>query len=101
MSYPVCQGTALIITQGRNHGASICRVEGIVRPQSLCSMVYSVLSVGFFLIQIFQNSDSDLMLARRIKRDVKERGRDVEGILDQASDSSTYSVIRSNSVPNL
>lgn len=27
--------------------------------------------------------DSDLMLARRIKRDVKERGRDVSGILDQ------------------
>lgn len=30
-----------------------------------------------------QNCDSDLMLARRIKRDVKERGRDVDGILDQ------------------
>ena len=32
-----------------------------------------------------QNCDSDLMLARRITRDVKERGRDVEGILDQVS----------------
>lgn len=28
--------------------------------------------------------DSDLMLARRIKRDVKERARSVEGILDQS-----------------
>ena len=33
--------------------------------------------------QIFVQCDSDLMLARRIKRDVKERGRSVEGVLDQ------------------
>lgn len=30
-----------------------------------------------------QNADSDLMLARRIRRDIAERGRDVEGVLDQ------------------
>jgi len=34
-------------------------------------------------LKVFVQCDSDLMLARRIKRDVKERGRDVEGILDQ------------------
>lgn len=34
-------------------------------------------------MQVFVQCDSDLMLARRIKRDVKERGRDVTGILDQ------------------
>lgn len=34
-------------------------------------------------VQIFVQCDSDLMLARRIKRDVKERGRNVEGVLDQ------------------
>jgi len=33
--------------------------------------------------QVFVQCDSDLMLARRIKRDVKERARSVEGILDQ------------------
>jgi uridine kinase len=33
--------------------------------------------------QVFVQCDSDLMLARRIKRDVKERARNVEGILDQ------------------
>ena len=33
--------------------------------------------------QIFVQCDSDLMLARRIKRDVAERGRSVEGILEQ------------------
>ncbi|KAF9485201.1 armadillo/beta-catenin/plakoglobin [Pholiota conissans] len=34
-------------------------------------------------LKVFVQCDSDLMLARRIKRDVKERGRDVNGILDQ------------------
>lgn len=34
-------------------------------------------------LKIFVQCDSDLMLARRIKRDVAERGRSVEGILDQ------------------
>ena len=34
--------------------------------------------------QIFVQCDSDLMLARRIKRDVAERGRDVNGILEQS-----------------
>jgi uridine kinase len=33
--------------------------------------------------QVFVQCDSDLMLARRLQRDVKERGRSVEGILDQ------------------
>jgi len=33
--------------------------------------------------KIFVQCDSDLMLARRIKRDVTERGRDVDGILEQ------------------
>lgn len=34
-------------------------------------------------VKIFVQCDSDLMLARRIKRDVAERGRSVEGILEQ------------------
>ena len=34
-------------------------------------------------IQVFVQADSDLMLARRIARDTKERGRSVEGILEQ------------------
>ena len=33
--------------------------------------------------QIFVRCDSDLMLARRLQRDIVERGRDVAGILDQ------------------
>ncbi|KAJ9102554.1 hypothetical protein QFC21_002955 [Naganishia friedmannii] len=34
-------------------------------------------------LKVFVNADSDLMLARRIRRDTSERGRDVEGILNQ------------------
>ncbi|TFY83281.1 hypothetical protein EWM64_g719 [Hericium alpestre] len=34
-------------------------------------------------LKIFVQADSDLMLARRIARDVKERGRSVEGVLEQ------------------
>jgi uridine kinase len=32
------------------------------------------------------------MLARRIRRDVRERGRDVEGILDQVRDSKATEI---------
>lgn len=74
------------------YGASVIIVEGIMALQSAeLRELYD--------LKVFVNCDSDLMLARRIKRDVKERGRDVEGILDQASDSSTSSIIRSNSIP--
>lgn len=33
--------------------------------------------------KVFVQCDSDLMLARRIRRDVKERGRSVDGVLEQ------------------
>ncbi|WWD19289.1 uridine kinase [Kwoniella shandongensis] len=58
------------------YGASVIIVEGIMALQSpeLRSL---------YDLKVFVNCDSDLMLARRIKRDVKERGRDVDGILDQ------------------
>jgi len=34
-------------------------------------------------LKLFVQCDSDLMLARRIKRDVAERGRNMEGVLEQ------------------
>ena len=34
-------------------------------------------------LQVFVQADSDLMLARRIARDTKERGRTVDSILEQ------------------
>lgn len=36
-----------------------------------------------FANKVFVQCDSDIMLARRIKRDVSERGRSVEGVLEQ------------------
>lgn len=39
--------------------------------------------VKLMYMQVFVQCDSDLMLARRIRRDTSERGRTVEGILDQ------------------
>ncbi|EIW68410.1 hypothetical protein TREMEDRAFT_32135 [Tremella mesenterica DSM 1558] len=58
------------------YGASVIIVEGIMALQSEeLRRLYD--------LKVFVNCDSDLMLARRIIRDTKERGRDVEGILDQ------------------
>ena len=34
-------------------------------------------------LKIFVQCDSDLMLARRLRRDIVERGRDATGVLDQ------------------
>lgn len=36
-----------------------------------------------FDLKVFVNCDTDLMLARRIRRDTQERGRDVLGVIDQ------------------
>ncbi|CAE6457417.1 unnamed protein product [Rhizoctonia solani] len=61
------------------YGANIIIVEGIMALQDpQLRELYDV--------NIFVQCDSDLMLARRIKRDVAERGRDVEGILQQYAD---------------
>ncbi|QRV75143.1 uridine kinase [Ceratobasidium sp. AG-Ba] len=58
------------------YGANIVIVEGIMALQDpILRDLYDV--------KIFVQCDSDLMLARRIKRDVAERGRSVDGILEQ------------------
>ncbi|KDR76262.1 hypothetical protein GALMADRAFT_247565 [Galerina marginata CBS 339.88] len=58
------------------YGATIIIAEGIM------SLVDPALR-ALYDLKVFVQCDSDLMLARRIKRDIKERGRDVQGILDQ------------------
>lgn len=58
------------------YGAAIIIAEGIMALQDpALRAVYD--------LKIFVQCDSDLMLARRLRRDTKERGRTVEGILDQ------------------
>lgn len=58
------------------YGANIIIVEGIMALQDPALR-------DLYDVKIFVQCDSDLMLARRIKRDVAERGRSVEGILEQ------------------
>lgn len=74
------------------YGASVIIVEGIMALQSpemralydLKVFVVSCASQEYTKVSSsLQNCDSDLMLARRIKRDIAERGRDVDGVLDQ------------------
>ncbi|KAI0749410.1 armadillo/beta-catenin/plakoglobin [Daedaleopsis nitida] len=58
------------------YGASIIIVEGILA-------LHDPALRSLYDLKIFVQCDSDLMLARRIKRDVQERGREVDGILQQ------------------
>ncbi|KAJ6531826.1 armadillo beta-catenin plakoglobin [Mycena capillaripes] len=58
------------------YGAAIIIAEGIMALQDPgLREVYD--------LKLFVQCDTDLMLARRIKRDVEERGRSVDGILEQ------------------
>ena len=34
-------------------------------------------------IKVFVDAPDDIRLARRVRRDIRERGRDVEGVLNQ------------------
>ncbi|KAJ2922828.1 hypothetical protein H1R20_g14210, partial [Candolleomyces eurysporus] len=58
------------------YGATIIIAEGIM------ALVDPVLR-ALYDLKVFVQCDSDLMLARRIRRDVHERSRNVDGILDQ------------------
>ncbi|KAH9838433.1 armadillo/beta-catenin/plakoglobin [Rhodofomes roseus] len=58
------------------YGAAIIIAEGIMA-------LHDPALRALYDLKIFVQCDSDLMLARRIKRDVTERGRSVDGILEQ------------------
>eukprot|EP01119_Soliformovum_irregulare_P012321 TRINITY_DN318_c1_g2_i2.p1 TRINITY_DN318_c1_g2~~TRINITY_DN318_c1_g2_i2.p1 ORF type:complete len:349 (-),score=111.65 TRINITY_DN318_c1_g2_i2:434-1480(-) len=58
------------------YGADVIIFEGIM-------IFHSPELRNHFDMKIFVDSDSDVRLARRIKRDVAERGRDLEGIISQ------------------
>ena len=58
------------------YGATVVIVEGIFVLHD--PEIRSLLD-----LKVYVQADSDLMLARRIRRDTVERGRDVAGILDQ------------------
>ncbi|KAI0288012.1 uridine kinase family-domain-containing protein [Russula brevipes] len=58
------------------YGATVIIVEGILT-------LHDPEMRKLYDLKIFVQADSDLMLARRIARDTKERGRSVDGILEQ------------------
>ncbi|OCH86072.1 armadillo/beta-catenin/plakoglobin [Obba rivulosa] len=58
------------------YGAAIIIAEGIMA-------LHDPTLRALYDLKIFVQCDSDLMLARRIRRDVKERGRNVDGVLEQ------------------
>ncbi|KZT59137.1 uridine kinase [Calocera cornea HHB12733] len=58
------------------YGASVIIVEGIM------ALLDPALR-DLYDLKIFVQCDSDLMLARRLRRDIKERGRTVDGVLTQ------------------
>ncbi|KAJ7158730.1 armadillo/beta-catenin/plakoglobin [Mycena filopes] len=58
------------------YGANVIIAEGIMALQDPGLR-------ELYDLKLFVQCDSDLMLARRIKRDAEERGRDVKGILEQ------------------
>ncbi|KAF9468053.1 armadillo/beta-catenin/plakoglobin [Collybia nuda] len=58
------------------YGATIIITEGIMA-------LHDPVLRALYDLKVFVQCDSDLMLARRLQRDVKERGRSVDGILDQ------------------
>ncbi|XP_072045151.1 uridine-cytidine kinase-like 1 isoform X2 [Amphiura filiformis] len=58
------------------YGANVIIFEGILAfaKKSLIDVLD---------LKIFVDTDSDIRLARRLKRDISERGRDIEGVLKQ------------------
>ncbi|KAI0078825.1 armadillo/beta-catenin/plakoglobin [Panus rudis PR-1116 ss-1] len=58
------------------YGAAIIITEGILA-------LHDPALRALYDLKIFVQCDSDLMLARRLRRDIKERGRTVDGVLDQ------------------
>ncbi|KIJ51553.1 hypothetical protein M422DRAFT_26957 [Sphaerobolus stellatus SS14] len=58
------------------YGAAIIIAEGILA-------LHDPVMRALYDLKVFVQCDSDLMLARRIRRDTKERGRSVDGVLDQ------------------
>lgn len=58
------------------YGANVIIFEGILT-------FYNPTVLSMLDMKIFVDTDADVRLARRLKRDISERGRDLEGCLKQ------------------
>ncbi|BEI84761.1 hypothetical protein CcaverHIS002_0501620 [Cutaneotrichosporon cavernicola] len=70
------RATQIPVYSFQQHRKSLDLMEGIMALQAAEMR-------ELYDLKVYVNCDSDLMLARRIRRDTVERGRDVNGILDQ------------------
>ncbi|XP_028682988.2 uridine-cytidine kinase-like 1 isoform X14 [Macaca fascicularis] len=80
-------GANVIIFEGIMAFADKTLLEGLV-PVSPCRLLASSRSLAHRLHQlldmkIFVDTDSDIRLVRRLRRDISERGRDIEGVIKQ------------------
>uniref|UniRef100_A0A4W5NGF2 uridine/cytidine kinase n=1 Tax=Hucho hucho TaxID=62062 RepID=A0A4W5NGF2_9TELE len=87
------QGTSVMIpvydftTHGRQkdwmsktvYGASVVIFKGIINTVLYCCSV----CLQLLDMKIFVDTDSDIRLVRRLRRDITERGRDIEGVIKQ------------------
>lgn len=78
------------------YGANVIIFEGILTfyNDAICKVIirinffsnYSYWFISFYKLldmKVFVDTDSDIRLARRMSRDITQRGRDLEGVLKQ------------------
>lgn len=79
---PVKIPTYNFVTHSRTHEfTAVCAVDIILFEGIL--VFFQELSRKYMDLKIFVEADADTRLARRIMRDIKSRGRDLEGVLIQ------------------
>ncbi|KAK9822248.1 hypothetical protein WJX81_006249 [Elliptochloris bilobata] len=70
------------VTSSRQHGGTLVGNAGVVLFDGILALHYPELR-SLFDFKVFVDTDADTRLARRIRRDVMDRGRDVLAVLAQ------------------
>ncbi|XP_074262894.1 uridine-cytidine kinase-like 1 isoform X2 [Saimiri boliviensis] len=71
-------GANVIIFEGIMAFADKTLLEGALTGRTLARRLHQLLDM-----KIFVDTDSDIRLVRRLRRDISERGRDIEGVIKQ------------------
>lgn len=71
----LCTGLSVLVVAGAES-----RFELHTQPGGVFS---PLLSFQLLDLKIFVDTDSDIRLVRRLRRDISERGRDIEGVIKQ------------------
>jgi len=70
------------VTHCRKEGKTCVAFADLIILEGIFALYYPEL-ISISDLKIYVDTDSDLRLARRMQRDIVERGRDVENVLDQ------------------